>query len=189
MHIITICPLCNEDFMYHATDVYLIRDITVVDEVGNNEVIETVICQDCDSKEEPKQSIIKTEEDAKIFIEALENIPEPNEKLKKAFKDFHKQETTLEEAAERSAIEQFEAGNSAYILGFTEGFKKASERSYSEEEVKILLVNIINEIEIRKQGIISKSETMPVHLLEGGCMAFESSIDVIKESFEEFKNK
>ena len=34
--------------MYHATDVNLKRDITVVDEVGNNEIIETVICQDCD---------------------------------------------------------------------------------------------------------------------------------------------
>ena len=34
--------------MYHATDVNLKRVITVVDEVGNNEIIETVICQDCD---------------------------------------------------------------------------------------------------------------------------------------------
>ena len=34
--------------MYHATDINLKRDITVVDEVGNNEIIETVICQDCD---------------------------------------------------------------------------------------------------------------------------------------------
>jgi hypothetical protein len=34
--------------MYHATDVYLKRDITVVDEFGNNEIIEIVICQDCD---------------------------------------------------------------------------------------------------------------------------------------------
>ena len=48
MHTITICPRCKEDFMYHATDVNLKRDITVVDEVGNNEIIETVICQDCD---------------------------------------------------------------------------------------------------------------------------------------------
>ena len=48
MHTITLCPRCKEDFMYHATDVNLKRDITVVDEVGNNEIIETVICQDCD---------------------------------------------------------------------------------------------------------------------------------------------
>lgn len=33
--------------MYHQTDVYLFRDQTIVDEVGNNEIIETVICQDC----------------------------------------------------------------------------------------------------------------------------------------------
>ena len=48
MHTITVCPRCNEDFMYHATEVNLSRDVTVVDEVGNNEVVETVICQDCD---------------------------------------------------------------------------------------------------------------------------------------------
>ena len=48
MHTIDLCPRCKEDFMYHATDVNLKRDITVVDEVGNNEIIETVICQDCD---------------------------------------------------------------------------------------------------------------------------------------------
>ena len=44
--------------------------------------------------------IIKTEEDAKIFVETMENIPEPNDKLKKAFRDFNKQET-LEEAKDR----------------------------------------------------------------------------------------
>jgi len=48
MHTIDLCPRCKEDFMYHATDVNLKRVITVVDEVGNNEIIETVICQDCD---------------------------------------------------------------------------------------------------------------------------------------------
>jgi hypothetical protein len=43
---------------------------------------------------------------------------------------------TLEEAAERSAIEQFEAGNSAYILGFVEGAKWQQGRSYSEEDLR-----------------------------------------------------
>ena len=45
---------------------------------------------------------------------------------------------TLEEAAERSAIEQFEAGNSAYILGFTEGAKWQQEQDkklYNEEDL------------------------------------------------------
>jgi hypothetical protein len=41
--------------MYHQTDVNLKRNITFVDEVGNNEVEETIICQDCDSKEKTKQ--------------------------------------------------------------------------------------------------------------------------------------
>ena len=44
-----------------------------------------------------KEEVIKTEEDAKIFVETMENIPEPNDKLKQAFKDFGKKET-LEEA-------------------------------------------------------------------------------------------
>ena len=51
MHTITDCPRCKDDFMYHTTEVNLARDITVVDEVGNNEIIEVYICQECDSKE------------------------------------------------------------------------------------------------------------------------------------------
>ena len=35
------------------------------------------------------ETFIETEEDAKIFIEAMENIPEPNEKLKQAFKNYN----------------------------------------------------------------------------------------------------
>jgi len=42
----------------------------------------------------------------------------------------HQQETTLEEVAKQSAVEQFEAGNSAYILGFTEGAKSEAARDY-----------------------------------------------------------
>jgi hypothetical protein len=47
---------------------------------------------------ESKQEIISSEEDAKIFIDTTINVPEPNEKLKKAFREYGKQET-LEEAA------------------------------------------------------------------------------------------
>jgi hypothetical protein len=36
----------------------------------------------------PKEQIISSEEDAKIFVDAINNAPEPNEKLKKAFKNF-----------------------------------------------------------------------------------------------------
>lgn len=41
--------------------------------------------------------VIKTEEDAKIFLETMENIPEPNDKLKKAFRDFSKQEKSKQD--------------------------------------------------------------------------------------------
>ena len=46
--------------------------------------------------------------------------------------------TELEEAAEKSAIEQMEAGNSAYILGFIQGVKHQQEQDkklYSEEDL------------------------------------------------------
>lgn len=55
MHIITMCPVCNEDFMYHKYDFHLKRNITFLDEVGNKQIEETVICQDCDSKERNKK--------------------------------------------------------------------------------------------------------------------------------------
>ena len=60
---------------------------------------------------------------------------------------------------------------------------------YSEEEIKQLFESMISEIEFRKQNIILNSEIMTPHLLEGGCIAFESSQDVIKEKFEQFKKK
>jgi hypothetical protein len=63
MHTITICPKCKEDFMYHSTEVNLIRDITVVDEVGNNEIIQTVICQDCDLFEKWVHKEVKVKKD------------------------------------------------------------------------------------------------------------------------------
>jgi len=39
MHTITNCPRCGIDFMYHNSDYHLERDITIIDEVGNNEII------------------------------------------------------------------------------------------------------------------------------------------------------
>jgi hypothetical protein len=66
-----------------------------------------VQCEPCAIKmtqEEPKQKIIASEEDAKVFVDAIKNPPAPNEELKQAFKNFSKQET-LEEAAERMAKE------------------------------------------------------------------------------------
>lgn len=63
------------------------------------------------------------------------------------------------------------------------------QQGYSKEEVKSFLNSIISEIGLRKENIEKNQEKMPSHLLEGGLMAFESSINVIKESFEQFKNK
>ena len=84
--------------------------------------------------------IIKTEEDAKIFVETMENIPEPNDKLKKAFRDFNKQET-LEEVAERFSNQFLNNGDNsefeaqAALLGVNFGAKWQQERSYSEEDL------------------------------------------------------
>jgi len=50
-----------------------------------------------------------------------------------------KNKETVEQAAEKSAIEEMEAGNSAYILGFINGANYQAERMYSEEEVLEIL--------------------------------------------------
>ncbi len=60
MHTITECPRCKMDFMYHSTDTYLDRTVTIVDEVGNNEVIDTVICQYCHLEEQWVGKEVKT---------------------------------------------------------------------------------------------------------------------------------
>jgi hypothetical protein len=92
-----------------------------------------VQCEPCAIKmtqEEPKQKIIASEEDAKIFVEAIKNPPAPNEELKQAFKNFSKQETL-----EKAAKEQWGNVHRTGVLGFIEGAKWQAERMYSEEEV------------------------------------------------------
>lgn len=85
--------------------------------------------------------VIKNEEDAKIFVETMENIPEPNDKLKRAFRDFNKQET-LEEAADLWSIDTNNVHPAdSYIAktGFMAGAKWQQEQNknlYSEEEVR-----------------------------------------------------
>ena len=59
MHTITDCPRCKKDFMYHQTDAFLDRTMTIVDEVGNNEVIDVVICQTCHDVEQYINNISK----------------------------------------------------------------------------------------------------------------------------------
>ena len=117
------------------------------------------------------------------------------------------QKDTLEQVAERIVLETYneafskfprggkvsnEALTDSLVLFFILGVKWQQEQiknMYNEEEIKQLFESMISEIEFRKQNIILSSEKMTPHLLEGGCMAFESSHDVIKEKFEQFKKK
>lgn len=48
---------------------------------------------DTNTQEWGFENFITSEEDAKIFIDAMIKHPEPNEKLKKAFREYGKQET------------------------------------------------------------------------------------------------
>lgn len=95
-------------------------------------------------KEELKQEIILSEEDAKIFIDAMIKAPEPNEKLKQAFKNFHKQET-LEEAANKDFRKNVskpyccEISQNDVEESFIRGAKWQQERSYSEEDMHKLM--------------------------------------------------
>ena len=111
-------------------------------------------------QEEPKQE--KEEEYFKHLEKDKKEFAKEWEEIRQEF-GFDKKEETLEEAE--------------------------AEIRYSEEEVLTFLNAMISEIEIRKQNIISNSDKMEVHLLEGGCIAFDSSQDVIKETFEQFKKK
>ena len=70
-----------------------------------------------------------------------------NTSSKEESKEEVKQEITLEEAAEKSAIEQFEAGSTTYILGFIEGAKWQAERMYSEGEIHKIVESYQNTME------------------------------------------
>ena len=94
--------------------------------------------------------VIKTKEDAKIFVETMENIPEPNDKLKKAFRDFNKQET-LEELAERiyttelvMDVDISESLQSAFINGY-KTCEEQNKNLYSEEDMINFAYHYMNE--------------------------------------------
>jgi len=55
------------------------------------------------------------------------------------------------------------------------------QKGYSLEEVIILLKSRITEIHLRKDNILKNKDTMPQHLLEGGILGFQSSMDAIGE--------
>ncbi len=102
-------------------------------------------------------------------------------------------EETLKQDSDNSLYSTKDFNESEKIIfnkGAMFGAKWQAQRIYSdEEEVIKLLQDIVNEIEVRKQNIISNSGKMQIHLLEGGCMAFESSQDVVIELFKQFKKK
>lgn len=124
--------------------------------------------------------------------ESKQTVQKYNEQgLEKYSYELESKQETVEEAAERISKNHsvYETGQDDFHQGFILGAKWEAERMYSEEDIKQLFESIISEIERRKQNIISNSEIMTPHLLKGGCMAFESSHDVIKEQFEQFKKK
>lgn len=59
MHVITNCPKCKKDFMYHTTDTHLIRTnmplnsgtLGLDEEDLEEHNFEYVICQECDEAE------------------------------------------------------------------------------------------------------------------------------------------
>ena len=111
------------------------------------------------------------------------------------YKSLEPKQETLEEFAKQEAIKQYSEdtfGNLIVRKSIEKGAKWQQEQDknkYSEEEVESFLNNIISEIKVRKENIEKNQDKMPIHLLEGGLMAFESSIDVIKDLFEQFKKK
>jgi len=50
MHTITICPRCGKDFMYHQSNIHLIR-VVAWDGESKEPCSFKTICQECDEKE------------------------------------------------------------------------------------------------------------------------------------------
>jgi len=157
------------------------------------ELEDAKLCEPLKSWEEPKQE--KEEEYFKHLEKDKKEFAKEWEEIRQEF-GFDKKEETLEEAALKWVFEtnSHKWSNNDDTAGdnygsFIAGANYEAEIRYSEEEVLTFLNAMISEIEIRKQNIISNSDKMEVHLLEGGCIAFESSQDVIKETFEQFKKK
>ena len=131
----------------------------------NKESKQETLENDTDSQEWGFENFISSEEDAKIFTDAIIKHPEPNEKLKNAFREYGKQETVEEAAMKMYPIKTDPSGydinmfsrygfyngakwqvektiittDDAYSEGFENGKKHQAERMYSEEEVLNLL--------------------------------------------------
>ena len=93
-----------------------------------------------------------------------------------------KQET-LEGAANKSAIEQYEAGNSDYILGFKEGANWQAERMYSEEDI-IEFAEFVTRYPDKNKNHIGQM----LHAKSRYDVA-ERTLDLLQSWFEQFKKE
>lgn len=150
-----------------------------VDEYRDTSISDTEIFIDYKiiiPKEQPKQEIIASKEDAKIFIDAMIKHPEPNEKLKKAFREYGKQET-LEEFAERIAMAEDYDNYKSLMNLIIEGAKWQQEQDknmYSEEEVDVL----VDMLQKCKEYFLLKTDSKS-----------EERADAIGEVLKQFKKK
>ena len=124
----------------------------------------------------PKQEIIATEEDAKIFVDTLENPPAPNEKLKTAFGKQPKQET-LEEAGDRelSYINDVFSKNIDFVSGFRLGMLLGAKWQQEQDKSKY-----------SEGDMISFATFYYTH--QGKATEYWGK-DLFKEWFEQFKKK
>ena len=66
MHIITDCPRCKKDFMYHTTDTHLLRTNMPLNSgtlgLDENDLedhdFEYVLCQECDETEKDSSNVL-----------------------------------------------------------------------------------------------------------------------------------
>ena len=91
----------------------------------------------------------------------------------------------------KQSVQEYEQqGLEKYSHELAEGKEmKKEEKGYSLEEVIILLKSRILEIHLRKENLLVNRNNMPQHLLEGGVLGFESSMDAIGELVIELTKK
>lgn len=131
---------------------------------------------DVNTQEWGFENFITSEEDAKIFIDAMIKHPEPNEKLKKAFREYGKQETLEYDLLQHIKF-ALECKNESQAIRLIEkyGFEKQeqnSDKKYSEDEVYNLLEQAMKDAPIK-----------------GLTHHYDGDFRDLKEWFEQFKNK
>lgn len=59
MFVITICPRCKKDFMYHNSDYHLWKPVAWRDQAQKEPCSYEVICQDCHHQETTQQEAVE----------------------------------------------------------------------------------------------------------------------------------